>query len=303
MGYCKSGTRSCAWAILAAILVVAEPAAEAREPAADGNAGLGHIARIDGFWQAALLLEGGESRAVTHSPVDKLSCSWFPENGGLLVTTADGDLIRVDPAAEEEVAIDVGVTGIVDAVVSHGGEQIAFAFSSGDSRDGHDIWIANGDGGDPRRVTWLPGLQHGPAWTPDDRSIYFLSGVVGQSHDIWRVPAIDKKPPQRLTIGALYHFDVAVSRGGVLAYSNNRTGTYQIWRQEPPSPAVQLTKGPGFRGRPAWSADGGSVIYEEIDEHGILNLWRVAAEGGSPEPVTQRADGARAPCGWPRRAS
>jgi len=51
-----------------------------------------------------------------------------------------------------------------------------------------DLWLVNADGTGLRRLTTHPDADHGPRWTPDGKTIYFLSTRSGSSQ-IWRIAA------------------------------------------------------------------------------------------------------------------
>ena len=51
-----------------------------------------------------------------------------------------------------------------------------------------------------------------------------------------------------------------------------------------------LTARPGYDNQPAFTADGGSVMFTSIREDGQADIWRVAREGGVPAPVNRTAE-------------
>jgi len=51
-----------------------------------------------------------------------------------------------------------------------------------------DLWLVNADGTALRRLTTHPDADHSPRWTPDGKTIYFLSTRSG-SPQIWRIAA------------------------------------------------------------------------------------------------------------------
>ncbi len=258
------------------------------------NAHIAYIAYNDGYWQAwTMTTDGRNHRQITRTPYDKSRISWYPDGRYLLVNNSQGGLAKVDIETGHEIPIRVSLAGVNDGMVSPDGEWIAVSFRLADGIDNNDIWIVKSDGTGLRRLTNMKGLQHEPSWGPDGNWIYFLSGTGGQTHDIWRVSPSSKKAEQ-LTVGQLYHFDVAVSPDGDLAFSSNRTGNYEIWVKRGKENARALTNHPALDARPTWSPDGRTVVFESTRE-GAPNIWKMALQNGSPVKLTKHRDGARAP--------
>lgn len=246
------------------------------------------------YWQVwAIPAKGGTARQITHSPYEKARCSWFPDARHLLVNALDGRIYRVDGETGSEQQIAMPLRGINDAVVSPDGRRIAFSLSTADSIDDNEIWVVDTDGSNPKRLTSMPFLQHDPQWSSDGRWIHFLSGDGQQSHDIWRVSP-ETGSREQLTAGALYHFDLALSRDGRLAFSSNRTGDYEIYVQPEGRPAVQLTRQPGLDGAPSWSPDGRQLAFHSM-RGGVLEIWTMRDDGRDPVLLAHQEGGARNP--------
>ncbi len=256
---------------------------------------IAYLAYTDGYWQAWIMdSNGGHVQQVTRSAYDKSRVSWFPDRKHLLVSGNQGKLVKVKISSGKETAILVDPAGMNDAVASPDGKHIAFSLSPAGSIDDNHIWLVNIDGSNLQRLTNMQGLQHEPAWSPDSNWIYFLSGKGGQVHDIWRVSLKTKKIEQ-LTAGQLYHFDVAVSSKGDLAFSSNRSGNYEIWIQRPKEKPVKVTDHPALDARPAWSPDGTSLMFESTRGEGSVKLWKLDVPDGKPVAITPDSTGARAP--------
>ena len=252
---------------------------------------LAYIAYTKGYWEAWVArADGSGARQVTRSGNDKTRVSWYPDGKSLLASCNDGTLVRVDLNGSET-KISLEQFPVVDAALSPDGKYIAYSFST--AIDGNDLWVARSDGTAAEKIVRMTKLQHEPAWTPDGSQIYFLSGDGGQGHDIWKV-ALTGRQTEQITVGALYHFDVAVSETGALAFSSNRSGNYEIYLQPPGGKPEALTDDPALDGRPAFSPDGSQLVFEST-RGGQLNLWRIDLKSRELKQVTKLADGARAP--------
>ncbi|MEX2206577.1 MAG: hypothetical protein WEF50_10165 [Myxococcota bacterium] len=262
------------------------------------------LAHSEGFWQVWIAnADGSGARQLTRSPTEKARVSWFPDGRELLVDTQEGELLRVDAQTGFETAIPLPVAGMLDAVLSPDGRQIAFSLTQSDSPDANEIWVCDLDGSNLRQLTNRAGLQHEPAWDPTGVRIYYLSNLgPSGSHDIWRI-APDGSEDERLTFGELRHLDVAVSSRGEIAYSGNQRGSFDVWLKAPKLMPVQLTEDRALDAYPSFSGDGEIVVFES-SRGGSLNIWRVARGGGQAEPVTRfAAPGARRPVWAPEAAA
>ena len=255
---------------------------------------IAYLAYTDGYWQVWLMEDdGGGQRQVTKSPYDKSRVSWYPNGEFLLVNGNQGELNRVELSSGDETPVPVPLEGMNDAVMSPDGEHIAFSLSTSGSIDDNNIWLVDSDGKNQQKLTNMQGLQHEPVWSPDGNSLYFLSGMGGQAHDIWQLTLATMEAEQ-LTTSSLYHFDVAVSRDGQVAFSSNRSGNYEIWIRSIEGKLHQITNNPGMDGKPAWSPDGTVLIFESSRE-GAPNLWKTNLADVEPDKLTKHERGARAP--------
>ena len=70
------------------------------------------------------------------------------------------------------------------------GDRIAFTVRTTDfdaNRGRFDIWTVSADGKDAAPLTTNQAADTGPRWSPDGRSLYFLSSRSG-SNQVWRIP-------------------------------------------------------------------------------------------------------------------
>lgn len=257
---------------------------------------IAYLGLADGVWQCWVISRDGTgARQITDTEQDKIRVSWYPDGERLLVNSADGFAYEVSINTLDEKRISIPLNGFQDAVISPDGRMIAFSLSTSGSRDDNNIWVFGIQEGDLRKLTNMPWLQHDPVWSHDGRQIYFLSGDGGQTHDIWRIGLDSNSDSGRqLTAHQAYHFDVAVSADGVLAYSNNRTGSYNIWIRHGADAETQITRHSALDARPSWSPDGKQLIFESSREDG-LDLWLMEISSQTVTRITNTEGGARAP--------
>lgn len=278
-----SRTGLLAW--IACGVSVASTGASAAQPE------LAYLAVSNGYWEVWVANpDGSAARQLTRSGTDKTRVSWYPDGKALLASCNDGTLFKVDLDGRQS-RITLEQFPVVDAVLAPDGSEIAYSFST--AIDGNDIWVANSDGTGPRKLVTLASLQHEPVWSRDGSQIYFLSGDGGQAHDIWRA-SLNGGSAEQLTVGSLYHFDIAVASNGDLAYSSNLSGNYEIYLQRKAGKPEALTNDPALDGRPAFSPDDTSLILEST-RGGAPNLWRIDLQTGSSKQITNHKEGARAP--------
>lgn len=131
-----------------------------------------------------LTLDGSSQRTIaeapklddpTFTPDGKNVTYWASEptdlNGGTLMT------VPVDGSEEPRVLIPGKAGQDADPAWSPDGSTLTFRRRGA---GGHDIWIANRDGGGLKQLTDAPGDDQDPSWSPDGRRIAFKSARNGE---------------------------------------------------------------------------------------------------------------------------
>jgi TolB protein len=258
------------------------------------NAPIAFLAQADDHWQVWWIKTPGAPAArIGRLTEDVSRMSWFPDGRSLLVNLQGGRWFKLDVASGEATALQPPAAGTFDAVVSPDGKQIAYSVSMGSSTDRNDLWTVDIATDATQKITAIPGLQHEPAWSPDGRSLYFLSGRGGPSHDIWRVDIASRAVTQ-MTVNDLFHFDIAVRDDGAIAYSSNRGGNYDLWMMRKDGKPERLTDDAALDARPAWSPDGERLVFEST-RGGASDLWTYDLSSKAFTRLTQMPGGARMP--------
>ena len=78
--------------------------------------------------------------------------------------------------------------------------------------------------------------------------------------------------------------------GRSVAFVSNRDGHYNVYvGLVRGGQLLQITHDASMKSRPAWSPDGGTLAYAQMNDFGTMDIWEVAALGGSPHKVILNA--------------
>lgn len=179
------------------------------------------------------------------------SAAAVPGENGLIAFVSDRDdgsaiyVMEPDGGGVTRVIEDGGFAS--DPAWSPDGSRIAFHWEVGEI--GNGLYVVNADGSD---VTWLPGAPSDaqPAWSPDGSRILFTRDQAGAPayHDIWVMDADGSD--QRLLVAA---------------------------------PPGDDDTAPGTVTSPAWSPDGGSIVYTRASL-GTVGTELVVADSDGTNP-------------------
>ena len=104
----------------------------------------------------------------------------------------------------------VTMARLSDPQVSPDGESVAYVLRTTDmeaNKGRTDLWLVALDGSEPRRLTTDPASDSSPRFSPDGKSLYFLSSRSGSSQ-VWRLP-LDGGEAEQVT-------DLALDVGNLL---------------------------------------------------------------------------------------
>jgi len=146
------------------------------------------------------------------------------------------------------------------------GKRIAFTARSDTS--GEDLFVMPLDGSaPPEKILGAAGDQYDATWTPDGRSLIYISDDPFQNFGI--VGLTDRRPSKWLDAGTLGRtlLGPRISPDGHwIAYWSDQSGHSEVYVRAFPDKGgvVQISSGGGTE--PVWSRDGHELFYRQDDE-------------------------------------
>jgi hypothetical protein len=170
------------------------------------------------------------------------------------------------------------LVGAREPAFSPDGREIAMTVGSG-------IAVMSATGGTARAVATGPGNDWHPVWSPDGKSLAFLSDRSG-SPQVWMVRAADGTP-RRLTTDSSGKSNPAWSPDGSLVAFTTIAGRYGKRVR-----AVSVADGTvrdlieSDADYAAWSPDGSRLVFARRSEAHNYDLWVMPAKGGAAVQLT-----------------
>jgi TolB protein len=155
-------------------------------------------------------------------------------------------------------------------------------------RQAKELYIVDYDGFNPRRVTVNGSLNILPTWTPDGRSLAYVSYRQG-SPLVYLASIFEGKSTANLTGESKNSqaFAPAVSPDGKrIAFASNRGGNLDVWvaNVDGSSPR-RLTTAAAQDTAPVWSPTGQEIAFTS-NRTGTPQVWIMDSEGLNPRRLT-----------------
>jgi Tol biopolymer transport system component len=222
-------------------------------------------------------------------------------------------LVAIDVANGSTTGTPFGDIAAGQADVSPNGRQIAFIRSA---RNGHtQIYIANIDGTNQRRVTGLPDQQgcscgaRDPDWSPDGTQVAFSGLDLDGNKDIY-VLDLGLGSIKRITrsfsgeAGPDWSPDgrtIAYESGDFAATGEGSPTTGAIWTFDFPSGQRTRLVRKTDATSPTWSPDGTEIAFAASTRADDGDLWTVAADGTGVRKLLALSGTQTAPAWSPAR--
>ena len=242
-------------------------------------------------------LREGRERQLTRFDDDSVVMPCIARDGSTIVFRHLFDLYRIEPGKDEapekldvfcraDQAVEPLERRTLDAAtgVAFSADGLEIAFVAGG-----DLWVMDTELREPRQVTRTPEEERDPVFSPDGKSILFVSGAEGQS-DVWKaIRADDGKywwQNDRFTRTRLTH-DVEGEAGlqwspagDLVAFVRGRG---DLWVMKPDGTEARCVVPSWSRPDFDWSPDGKWFVYARPDGDDNRDVW-LAPLDGSREP-------------------
>ena len=192
--------------------------------------------------------------------------SWSPDGSKLLYTTyyksgfPDIYMLNLSSARKQPIATFKGTNS--GGAFSPNGASIAMSLSGPGNAE---IFVADANGRNPRRLTTNQSLETSPSWSPDGRRLVFTSDVRGKPQ-LYQVSA-NGGPMRRVpTNVSSYCSEPAWNpvKENLIAFTAAVRGGFQIALYDSSSRSSRiLTSGPASAVEPVWLNDGRHLIFTQ----------------------------------------
>lgn len=162
-----------------------------------------------------------------------------------------------------------------------------------EKRDVKEVYIADYDGANPRRITINRTLNIFPNWSPDVRSIAYTSYRTGAPDIlISNIYAGTMEQPMK-GVGQNW-LPVFSPDGSKIAFVSNRDGNAEIYvANRDGSNLTRITNNPAIESTPTWSPNGTQIAFTS-ERTGSPQIYVVSSDGSGLRRISQESYADRA---------
>ena len=232
--------------------------------------------------------DGYNQRQITAHKTISMSPSWSPLLDGIVYVSylaGPPGIYFADLATNRKHPLIVDDLHNGKPSISPDGRSIAFSRSLGGN---WEIFLANRDGSNLRRLTHSPRIDTNPSWSPSGREIAFTSSRSGKPN-IYLMDA-EGANLRRASFDGEYNDGAAWHPAGThLVYSSRRRGIFQIALTDLVTLETQmLTTGTASSETPSFSPDGRKIAFSSNRGGGQPQIFVVDIRSRNTQRLTSQ---------------
>jgi Tol biopolymer transport system component len=222
-------------------------------------------------------ITGNQLKRLTREVKDLRGVDWTPDGSHLVFASKEHgayQLRAISAEGGESIPLPAATASAADPAVSRNGKFVVFV----ENHENWNIWRLplTSDGlGTPRRFLASTGQNHSPSFSPDGRTIGFVSDRSG-SPEIWLCDSDGQHLRQLTHFGGPWLGTIRWSPdGSSIVFDARPKGHAAIYRMAVDQGEPELVEDePPFEvRRPSWSRDG-RYIYFDTTRGGAPAIWR-----------------------------
>ncbi len=173
------------------------------------------------------------------------------------------------------------------AAFSPDGKKLAFCSTLEEGNS--EIYVANSDGSNIKRLTFNKAIDTAPSWSPTSREIAFTSDR-GGTPQIYIMDA-EGSNVRRVSFGGSYFDGPAWSPAGdMIAYVSRVDLVFDIYVLNlRTNQTIKLTESNARNESPSWSPDGRHIIFSS-NRIGTIQLYAIDYDGANMRRLTSKSE-------------
>lgn len=215
--------------------------------------------------------------------------AWSADGRTIAYTAYDGQkaaLYLFNPfEGQRTLVMDKGTSFGAD--FSYDGKKMAFCSTEDESNS--EIYIADTNGKNIRRLTYNNAIDTAPSWSPNNREIAFTSDRLG-SPQIYIMDA-EGSNVRRRSFGGNYHDAPAwAPTGDRIVYVSRVAAVFDLYVLNLRTDRIiKLTEGYSRNESPSWSPDGRHIIFSS-NRTGTIQIYSIDYDGSHLRRLTSNGE-------------